>query len=107
MDEQHKEGAGAMPFHDPLEGTETEHARDQDSDLSMLFDQALSDATEGMSEEEATAYIASLFEQRELDSEHSLFAYVTPDVTSSMAVTNYRPDQAVPEASRAQNERWH
>ena len=95
MDEKHKGGA-------ELPG----RAREQDSDLSTLLDQALSDAVEGMSEEEATAYIASLFEQGELDSEHSLFAYVTPEVTSSMAVTNYRPDQAVREASLAQKDQW-
>lgn len=95
MDEEHKEGA-ELP----------ERTRDQDSDLSTLLDQALSDAVEGMSEEEATAYIASLFEEGEVDSEHSLFAYVTPEVTSSMAVTNYRPDQAVREASLAQKDQW-
>ena len=77
-----------------------------DNDLSSLFNQALADAVEGMTEEEATTYIASLFEEGEIDSEHSLFAYVTPEMTSSMAVTNYRPDQAMREASLAQKDRW-
>jgi hypothetical protein len=95
MHEEHKEGA-LLP----------EHARIADSDLSTLFDQALSDVVEGMSEEEATAYIASLFAEGDVDTEHSLFAYVTPEVTGSMAVTNYRPDQAVREASLAQKDRW-
>jgi hypothetical protein len=95
MDEEHKEGA-ELPER-PTEG---------DSGLSTLLGQALSDAVEGMSEEEATAYIASLFEEGEVDTEHSLFTYVTPEVTSSMAVTNYRPDQAVREASLAQKDQW-
>jgi hypothetical protein len=76
------------------------------SDLSTLFDQTLTNVVEGMSEDEATAYIAGLFEEGEIDTEHSLFAYVTPEVTSSMAVTNYRPDQAMREASLAQKDRW-
>lgn len=76
------------------------------SELSTLLDQALVDAMEAMSEEEATAYIASLFEEGEIDTEHSLFAYVAPEVTSSMAVTNYRPDQAMREASLAQKDQW-
>ena len=67
MDEEHKEGA-------PL----PERATEVDSDLSTLLDQALSDVVEGMSEEEATAYIASLFAEGEVDTEHSLFAYVDP-----------------------------
>ncbi len=92
---------------EPQEGVELpEHARAADSDLSTLLDEALSDALEGMSEEEATAYIASLFAGGEVDTEHSLFAYVTPEVTNSMAVTNYRPDQAMREASLAQKEQW-
>src|SRR5712691_3913881 len=95
MHEQHKEEAL------PSEGTTA-----GDSDLSTLFDQALTNAVEGMSEDEATAYIAGLFEEGEIDTEHSLFAYVTPEVTSSMAVTNYRPDQAMREASLAQKDRW-
>ena len=95
MDEEHKEGS-------ELSG----HAIEQDSDLATLLDQTLSDAMEGMSEEEATGYIASFFEQGEFDSEHSLFAYVTPEVTSSMAVTSYRPDQAMREASLAQKDQW-
>lgn len=95
MVKEHKEGAEL-----------SERARATDSDLSMLVDQALSDAMEGMSEEEATAYIASLFEEGEVDSEHSLFTCVTPEVTSSMAVTSYRPDQAVREASLAQKDQW-
>jgi hypothetical protein len=95
MDEEHK-GGSELPG----------HAKEQDSDLSTLLDQTLSDAMEGMSEEEATAYIASFFEQGEFDSEHSLFAYVAPEVTSSMAVTSYRPDQAMREASLAQKDQW-
>ena len=95
MVKEHKEGAEL-----------SERARAADSDLSTLLDQALSDAMEGMSEEEATAYIASLFEEGEVDTEHSLFTCVTPEVTSSMAVTSYRPDQAVREASLAQKDQW-
>ncbi len=95
MDEEHKEESGIL-----------ERTREQDSDLSMLLDQTLSEAMEGMSEEEATAYIASFFDQGEFESEHSLFAYVTPEVTSSMTVTSYRPDQAMREASLAQKDQW-
>ena len=50
MDEEHKERS-EFP----------RRTREQDSDLSTLLDQTLSDAMEGMSEEEATAYVASFF----------------------------------------------
>lgn len=76
------------------------------SDLSDLFDEAVSAAVEGMPEEEAIAYIASLFAEGGIDTEDSLLAYVTPEVTGSMAVTNYRPDQAMREASLAQKDQW-
>jgi len=95
MDKEHKEGT-FLP----------ERIAEGNSELSTLFDQALADVVEGMTEDEATAYIASLFKEGEVDTEHSLFAYVTPEVTSSMAVTNYRPDQAMREASLAQKDRW-
>ncbi len=95
MDEEHKKGT--EPPERALEG---------DSDLSTLLGQALSDTVEGMSEEEAIVYIANLFQEGEVDTEHSLFAYVTPEVTGSMTVTNYRPDQAVREASLARENQW-
>lgn len=96
MDEEQEEEDAFLP----------ERTMRGDSDLSTMFDQALADAVEGMSEDEATDYIASLFEEGEIDTEQSLFAYVTPEVTNSMAVTSYRPDQAMREASLAQKDQW-
>jgi hypothetical protein len=96
MDEEQEEEGAFLP----------ERMMRGDSDLSTILDQALADVVEGMSEDEATAYIASLFEEGEIDTEQSLFAYVTPEVTNSMAVTSYRPDQAMREASLAQKDQW-
>ncbi len=96
MDEEQEEEGAFLP----------ERMMRGDSDLSTMLDQALADVVEGMSEDEATAYIASLFEEGEIDTEQSLFAYVMPEVTNSMAVNSYRPDQAMREASLAQKDQW-
>jgi len=81
-------------------------AEEAESELAGLLDQTIAEITEGMSEEEAEAYLASLFEGGEVGSEQLLFAHVIPEVTESMAVTNYRPDQAMREASLAQKDQW-
>lgn len=95
MDEEYEVGA-ELP----------EHVTEGKNELSTLFDQALLDVMETMSEEEATDYIASLFEEGEVDTEHSLLSCITPEMSDSMAVTSYRPDQAVREASLAHKDQW-
>jgi hypothetical protein len=76
------------------------------SELSSLLGNTLNDATEYMTEEEATEYIATIFEGSEIESENMLFENVTPYMTENLKVTNYRPDQAVREASLAQKNMW-
>src|SRR5437588_8707581 len=83
-----------------------DNAEESESELAVLLDQTLADITGGMSEEEATAYLASLFEGGEMGNEHILFAHVIPEMTAAMTVTNYRPDQAMREASLAQKDQW-
>lgn len=79
---------------------------ENDNELSTLLDHTLSDITDYMTEEEATEYIASLLEGGEIENEHSLFENITPYVTDHIKITNYRPDQAVREASLAQKNMW-
>ncbi len=79
---------------------------EEDSDLSSLLGLTISDVIESMNQEEATAYITSLFEGAEIDTDSSLFAHVTPQITPTMSVPDYRPDQAVREASLAKKEHW-
>src|SRR5438105_13956522 len=59
-----------------------------------------------MSAEESSVYIAHILEGGEFTNEQTLFAQVIPAVTSAMTVTNYRPDQAMREASLAQKDQW-
>lgn len=77
-----------------------------ENDVSSLLDQTFADMTDYMTEEEATEYIASIFEGGEIENENSLFENVTPFLMTNMKVTNYRPDQAVREASLAQKSMW-
>src|SRR5438067_1055724 len=79
---------------------------EEESDLAALLSQTLSDVMGDMSEEEAEAYLDDLLLGGESTIEHTLFAHVTPEVTSTMAVTNYRPDQAMREASLARKDQW-
>jgi hypothetical protein len=95
-----------------LDSSPSAHARqaavpiEGESDLATLLSQTLSDIMGDMSEEEAEAYLADILLGSEGASEHSLFAHVTPEVTSTMAMTNYRPDQAMREASLARKDQW-
>jgi hypothetical protein len=95
---------------DPRQALETsiEEGEDEqrETELSSLLDLTLSDLVGSMSEKEANEYIAAVFEGSEIDTEHMLFAHVTPQLTPTMAVTDYRPDQAVREASLAKKEQW-
>ena len=95
---------------DPRQALETsiEEGEDEqrETELSSLLDLTLSDLVGSMSEKEANEYIAAVFEGSEIDTEHMLFAHVTPQLTPNMAVTDYRPDQAVREASLARKEQW-
>ncbi len=87
---------------------DTEHDElmmpDEESDLSGLLTDTLSDLVASMNGEQAEALLATLFEGGEIDT--SLFAHITPQVLPTMAVTDYRPDQAVREASLAKKEQW-
>src|SRR5947209_6530423 len=79
---------------------------EEESDLSSLLGLTISDVIESMSQEEATTYITSLLEGAEIDTDPSLFARVTPQVTPTMSIPDYRPDQAFREASLARKDRW-
>ncbi len=76
------------------------------SDLSSLLDNTFAYITDYMTEEEATEYIASILDGVEIESENTLFENVTPFIHENIKVTNYRPDQAVREASLAQKSMW-
>ena len=94
---------------DPSSPTRTHQALipiEGESDLAALLNQTLSDVMGGMNEEEADAYLHDILHGSESIIDHSLFAQLTPEVTSTMAVTNYRPDQAMREASLAQKDQW-
>ncbi len=79
---------------------------DEESELSSLLGFTISDMVTSMNEEEAAVYINTLFENGEIENVHELFAHVAPEVTNTMTVTSYRPDQAVREASLAKKENW-
>jgi len=79
---------------------------DEESELASLLGLTISDVVASMSEEEAAVYIDALFEGGDRENAHALFATIVPTVTSTMAVPNYRPDQAVREASLAKKEYW-
>ncbi|GCE08889.1 hypothetical protein [Dictyobacter aurantiacus] len=79
---------------------------ENDSELSTLLDQTLAGITDYMTEEEATEYIARILDGVEIESENTLFENVTPYIPENIKVTNYRPDQAVREASLAQKSMW-
>jgi hypothetical protein len=92
----------------PAENAEsviTEEA-ESDNELSTLLDQTFTDITDYMTEEEATEYIARILDGIEVNSENTLFENVTPYIPENFKVTNYRPDQAVREASLAQKNMW-
>src|SRR5689334_9504693 len=89
----------------PAEQLEVQVEEEEDSELSSLLDYTLADVTDFMTEEEATEYIASILEGGEIE-QTALFENVTPYVTDNIKVTNYRPDQAVREASLAQKHMW-
>ncbi|GCE23314.1 hypothetical protein [Dictyobacter kobayashii] len=92
----------------PTEETEAFLTEDFESDneLSTLLDQTLAGITDYMTEEEATEYIARILDGVEIESENTLFENVTPYIPENIKVTNYRPDQAVREASLAQKNMW-
>lgn len=79
---------------------------ESDNELSTLLDQTLAGITDYMTEEEATEYIARILDGVEIESENTLFENVTPYIPENIKITNYRPDQAVREASLAQKNMW-
>jgi hypothetical protein len=89
----------------PAEQLDVQVEEEEDSELSSLLDYTLADVTDFMTEEEATEYIASILEGGEIE-QTALFENITPYVTDNIKVTNYRPDQAVREASLAQKHMW-
>lgn len=90
-----------------IDNTEiVESESDAGNDLSTLFEQTFSDITDYMTEEEATEYLASILEGGEIENENTLFENIIPYVSDNLKITNYRPDQAVREASLAQKNMW-
>ncbi|GCF08778.1 hypothetical protein [Dictyobacter arantiisoli] len=85
---------------------ESEIESGNDSELSTLLSQTITDITDYMTEEEATEYIARILDGVEIESENTLFENVTPYIPENIKVTNYRPDQAVREASLARKNMW-
>ncbi len=77
---------------------------EEENELSVLLSGTLSDLVASMDQELAEALLATLLEGGETDS--SLFANVTPQITPTMGATDYRPDQAVREASLAKKDQW-
>jgi hypothetical protein len=79
---------------------------ENDSELSSLLGQTFADITDYMTEEEATEYIASILDGVEIEHESALFENVIPSIPEHIKITNYRPDQAVREASLARKSMW-
>ncbi len=104
MEERKKPQRAIVPAvqSEPLFDEEDENT----TELASLLGHTVSDITDYMTEEEATEYIATIFEGNEIESENMLFENVTPYMTENLKVTNYRPDQAVREASLAQKNMW-
>jgi hypothetical protein len=103
MEEYQQQKLSLVPSEQPEVQMEEE---EEENELSSLLDHTLADMTDFMTEEEATEYIASILEGGEIEHETALFENVTPYVTDNIKVTNYRPDQAVREASLAQKHMW-
>jgi hypothetical protein len=85
---------------------EAEAESESNNEISTLLDQTFADITDYMTAEEATEYIAHILDGVEIESENTLFENVTPYIPENIKVTNYRPDQAVREASLAQKNMW-
>jgi hypothetical protein len=103
--QQHELALDLVPVPGPeLESTEEEE-EESESELSGILEQTFADITDYLTEEEATEYIASILEGSEIEN-ITLFENITPYLTENMKVTNYRPDQAVREASLAQKSMW-
>jgi hypothetical protein len=84
------------------------HEGEGESDISNLLDYTLGELTDYMTEEEATEYLASILRDGggEIENENMLFENVIPVLSENLKTTNYRPDQAVREASLAQKNMW-
>lgn len=77
-----------------------------ESEISILLQKTISDVTENMDEQDRADFISHIFEEGGNLSQESLLANVTTQVTKSLAVPNYKPDQAVREASLARENKW-
>lgn len=77
-----------------------------ESEISLLLQKTISDVTENMGEQDRADFISRIFEEGGNLSQESLLANVTTQVTKSIAVPNYKPDQAVREASLARKNKW-
>lgn len=77
-----------------------------ESELSILLQKTISDVTENMGEQDRANFISRIFEEGGNLSQESLLANVTTQVTKSITVPNYKPDQAVREASLARKNKW-
>ncbi|GER89627.1 hypothetical protein KDW_37890 [Dictyobacter vulcani] len=105
MEKHQQQELNLVPTNDDTEALLTEDI-ESDNELSTLLDQTLAGITDYMTEEEATEYIARILDGVEIESENTLFENVTPYIPENIKITNYRPDQAVREASLAQKNMW-
>ncbi len=104
MDEQEQQ-AQQLPLPGAAEELPQEPVEDEEeSELASLVGETLSDLVASLDDEQAEALLTTLLDGGEIDT--LLFAQVTPQVTPTIAVGDYRPDQAVREASLAKKEQW-
>jgi len=85
---------------------EEESSIEEISDVSNILYQALVGSTEGMSEEEMSHYVSTLFEGEEIETEHLLFERIVSDQSKQLPMPSYHPDRAVREASLARKDQW-
>lgn len=88
-----------------LADSETNIVEEGNSEVSALLYQAFSDATKDMERDEAAHYLATVFEDRTLETER-IFERISTEKSSQLPVTNYHPDRAMREASLAHKEDW-
>jgi hypothetical protein len=90
----------------PQENQEGERSEEGEvSEVSRLFASVLAETTEGMDEEQASAYLAEVLEGGELETEH-LFEHLVDEASPQLQITSYHPDTAVREASLAPKQQW-
>lgn len=76
------------------------------SEVSTLFYQAFTQAAEGMNEEQKTQYLTYLFDDGDIETEHTLFENIVTEHSTQLPAPHYHPDRAVREASLARKDQW-